>query len=87
MVEQTAAHDGKVGLNMGGGDRVDSTFDSKRLRGAQTVWDEKGLEFRPRVTGETGSDGEKRGAAFSKTAGCRFDSCPTCPINPEMKRL
>jgi len=27
--------------------------------------------------GETGSDEEECDAAFSKTAGCRFDSCPT----------
>ena len=24
----------------------------------------------------------RRSAAFSKTAGCRFDSCPTCPNKP-----
>ena len=39
----------------------------------------KGLNSGLTQLGETGSDGEECGAAFSKTAGCRFDSCPTCP--------
>src|SRR5690349_14515757 len=58
----------------------DSSFDSRRRGRAQTPRDEKRLEFRPHPTGETGSDGEECGAAFSKTAGCRFDSRPTCPL-------
>src|SRR5262245_51454087 len=31
----------------------------------------------------TSLNGPERKAAGSKTAGCRFDSCPTCPRNPE----
>jgi len=31
----------------------------------------------------TSLDGSGHRAACSKTGGCRFDSCPTCPVNPE----
>jgi hypothetical protein len=65
----------------------DSTFDSRRLRRAQTAKDKKWLEFWSHLTGETGSDGEECGAAFSTSAGCRCDSCPTCPESLILSRL
>ncbi len=67
---------------------VDSTFDSRTLRRTQTARDKNGLKFWPHLTGETGSDGEKRSAAFSKNRRLQVRFLSHLPLtNPETKRL
>ena len=60
----------------------DSSFDSRTPSRPQTDRDDLERKVPNSWEVETEKDGLRQLASFSKTAGCRFDSCPTCPHEP-----
>jgi hypothetical protein len=70
-----------------GEDRVDYKTDYISAGRSWTALDNPMSKSMDSTANWTSLDESGHCAECSKTAGCEFDSCPTCPLNPEFMRI